>query len=109
MEDREKLGVFGVEQDKSIVGKYRHFKGNEYLVYGSCLVGSNEEKYILYERLVNNSFWIRPYDMYFETVEREGKTFKRFELVENLELKVNEECVTATHSESLEEYKIVIK
>ncbi len=108
MEDREKLGVFGLEQDKSIIGKYKHFKGNEYLVYGACLVGNNNEKYVLYERLVNNSFWIRPYDMYFETVEREGKTFKRFELVELLDLNIDEKFVIAQHSESLEEYKINI-
>ncbi len=100
------VGRFNLEQDRSIIGKYRHFKGNEYLVYGTCFVESENTTYILYERLVNNSFWIRPYDMFFETVEREGKTFKRFEFVESLDLKVTEKTVVATHSESLEEYRI---
>ncbi len=104
--DNEKLGFFENEQDGDIIGKYRHFKGNEYLVYGTCLVGSNNEKYILYERLANNSFWIRPFDMYFEMVTREGQTFKRFELIETQDLKLDAQSVTATHSESLEEYKI---
>ncbi len=106
--DIEKLGSFENVQDKSIIGKYRHFKGNEYLVYGTCLVGSKNEKYILYERLVNNSFWIRPYDMYFEMVTREGETFKRFELLEVQDLKLDLEKVIATHSESLETYNITI-
>ncbi len=106
--NQEKIGTFNKVQDKDIIGKYRHFKGNEYLVYGSCLVGDNNEKYILYERLVNNSFWIRPYDMYFETVERDGKTFKRFELVNLEDLKIDSGVVIATHSESLEEYNIKI-
>ncbi len=104
----EKVGVFSYEQDNSIIGKYKHFKGNEYLVYGTCEVESEGVEYILYERLVNNSFWIRPFDMFFETVEREGKVFQRFEFVETLDLKVNQKFVIATHSESLEEYKIYI-
>ncbi len=108
MLNKEKIGVFSKATEKNIIGKYKHFKGNEYLVYGTCFVESENLTYILYERLVNNSFWIRPYDMFFETVEREGKTFKRFELEENLELEVEHEVVTATHSESLEEYKINI-
>ncbi len=104
MENR--VGRFNLEQDKNIIGKYRHFKGNEYFVYGTCFVESENTTYILYERLINNSFWIRPYDMFFETVEREGKTFKRFEFVESLDLKVTEQTVVTTHSESLAEYKI---
>ncbi len=104
----EKVGVFSIEQDKSIIGKYRHFKGNEYLVYGTCLVESDGINYILYERLVNNSFWIRPFDMFFETVEREGNVFQRFEFVEGLDLNFSSKFVVATNSESLEEYIINI-
>ncbi len=103
-----KIGVFTSNKDKSIVGKYKHFKGNEYLVYGTCFVESEGVEYILYERLVNNSFWIRAYDMFFESVEREGECFKRFEFVEQMDLNIERDFVVATHSESLEEYKINI-
>ncbi len=107
MESMEnKVGFFSNTKDKNIIGKYKHFKGNEYLVYGTCIVESEGIEYILYERLVNNSFWIRPYDMFFETIERDGKSLKRFEFVENLDLKVNYDFVVATHSESLEEYRV---
>ncbi len=105
---QNKVGFYKNNSDESIIGKYKHFKGNEYLVYGTCIVESEGIEYILYERLVNNSFWIRPYDMFFETVERDGKSFKRFEFVEKLDLEINYEFVMAIHSESLEEYRINI-
>ncbi len=105
---QNKVGVFSSAEDKGVNGKYKHFKGNEYLVYGTCFVESEGIEYILYERLVNNSFWIRAFDMFFETVEREGKTFKRFEFVERLDLELSQDFVVATHSESLEEYRIDI-
>ncbi len=29
------------------------------------------------------SLWVRPAKMFFETIERDGRTFKRFELVDD--------------------------
>lgn len=64
-------------------GHYRHFKGNEYKVLYVALHSETLEKYIVYEALYgNHDTWIRPYDMWSEAVEYEGKTKKRFEYIE---------------------------
>lgn len=54
---------------KNISGKYKHFKGKNYEVY--CEVTDNYgDKYVLYQQLYGDkSFWIRPYQMFFEEVD----------------------------------------
>lgn len=52
----------------NISGKYSHFKGNNYEVY--CEVKDKyDTRYVLYQQLYGDrSFWIRPYNMFFEKV-----------------------------------------
>ena len=33
----------------------------------------------------DGGLWVRPAKMFFETIERDGKTMKRFELLEGIE------------------------
>ena len=64
------------------LGKYRHFKGNEYEVL--CIAKSSEtlEDMVVYRALYGeNGVWVRPASMWDETIERDGKTFKRFEYI----------------------------
>lgn len=63
-------------------GRYRHFKGNEYEVIGTARHSETTEEYVVYKALYGEGgLWIRPKEMWNETVEREGKTFKRFEFI----------------------------
>lgn len=61
-------------------GKYRHFKGNEYEVIGVARHSETLEEFVVYRALYGEGgLWIRPASMWNETVERDGKTFRRFE------------------------------
>lgn len=61
------------------LGKYRHFKGNEYEVIGIAKHSENEEAMVVYRALYGDGIlWIRPADMWNETIKRDGKTILRF-------------------------------
>ena len=63
-------------------GRYRHFKGNMYEVI--CIAKHSEslEEMVVYRALYGEGdLWVRPASMWDETVERDGKTFKRFEYI----------------------------
>lgn len=63
-------------------GRYRHFKGNEYEVIGTAKHSETTEEYVVYKALYGDGgLWIRPKEMWNETVERDGKIFKRFEFI----------------------------
>ena len=61
------------------IGKYRHFKGNEYEVIGIAKHSETLAPMVVYKALYGEGgIWVRPAEMWNETVERDGKTFKRF-------------------------------
>lgn len=63
-------------------GRYRHFKGNEYEVIGTARHSETTEEFVVYKALYGDGgLWIRPKEMWNETVERDGKTFKRFQFI----------------------------
>ena len=60
-------------------GRYRHFKGKEYEVLGVARHSETQEELVVYRALYGGfSLWVRPVSMWNETVERDGKTFRRF-------------------------------
>lgn len=61
------------------IGKYRHFKGNEYEVIALATHSETGERMVVYRALYGNGgVWVRPAGMWDESVERDGKTYKRF-------------------------------
>ena len=63
-------------------GKYRHFKGNEYEVIGTAKHSETLEDMVVYKALYGEGgLWVRPASMWNETVERDGKAFRRFEFI----------------------------
>jgi hypothetical protein len=61
-------------------GKYRHFKGGEYAVQGVARHSETGEKLVVYTPLYGEGgLWLRPLEMFLETVERGGETRQRFE------------------------------
>ncbi|MEK7138290.1 MAG: DUF1653 domain-containing protein [Patescibacteria group bacterium] len=44
------------------LGKYRHFKGNEYEVIGVAKHSETLEDFVLYK---DGGFWVRPRQMFF--------------------------------------------
>ena len=64
------------------LGKYRHFKGNEYEVLAIANHSETMEKMVVYKALYGDmEIWVRPLSMWNEEVTRDGKTFKRFEYI----------------------------
>ena len=60
-------------------GRYRHFTGKEYEVLGIARHSETEEELVVYRALYGDfGLWVRPVSMWNETVERDGKTFRRF-------------------------------
>lgn len=65
------------------LGKYRHFKGNEYEVIGIGKHSETLEEMVIYRALYGEGeYWIRPKREWNEEVVRDGKTFKRFTYIE---------------------------
>ena len=60
-------------------GRYRHFKGREYEVIGVAKHSETLEEMVVYRQLYGeHGLWVRPASMWEETVELDGKTYKRF-------------------------------
>ena len=61
------------------VGRYRHFKGNEYRVIGFAKHSETEEEMVVYEELYGeHRLWVRPADQFFEIMEAGGVLQPRF-------------------------------
>lgn len=61
------------------LGKYRHFKGNEYEVIALAHHSETLEEMVVYKALYGEQeVWVRPISMWNETVIRNGQETKRF-------------------------------
>lgn len=66
------------------LGKYQHFKGNYYQVLHLAKHSETEELMVVYQPLYGEqAIWVRPLEMFDETIERNGKSLKRFTYVDN--------------------------
>ena len=75
-----------MEDDRTnLIGReFVHFKGGHYRLEGFAKDSETLEEMVVYRVLYGEGgLWVRPAKMFFETIERDGKTMKRFELVEN--------------------------
>ncbi|NRB37396.1 MAG: DUF1653 domain-containing protein [Pseudomonadales bacterium] len=63
-------------------GRYQHFKGNFYDVVDIALHSETQDEQVIYRALYGDfGLWVRPLAMFDETIERDGKTLKRFNYV----------------------------
>ena len=80
------------KQDSLIGRMFRHFKGNLYRLEGFAKDSETLEEMVVYRALYGDGgLWVRPAKMFFETVERDGKTMKRFELLVIMKLETTDE------------------
>ena len=83
------------ENAASLIGReFVHFKGGHYRLRGFAKDSETLETTVVYKALYGDSpsltsycgtggdLWVRPAKMFFENVTRDGKTFKRFALLE---------------------------
>ena len=65
-------------------GLYQHYKGNIYEVYMTAQHSETEECMVVYKALYGkHEMWVRPYDMFIETVEVNGVKVERFKKIDN--------------------------
>ncbi len=58
---------------------YRHFKGNIYKLIGIAKDSETLEEMVVYQAMYGEGqLWVRPKEMFFEEVERDGKRMPRF-------------------------------
>lgn len=61
--------TFEEAQKTIVLGKYRHFKGNEYEVLAVAKDSENLEPVVVYRALYGDGdVWVRPAGMWFEPV-----------------------------------------
>ena len=61
------------------IGRYRHFKGNEYEVLYLARHSETLEDMVVYRALYGeHGVWVRPSAMWNEMVTRDGETKQRF-------------------------------
>ncbi len=66
-----------------IPGRYRHYKGQFYVVVGVARHSETEEEMVVYRQdYGDRSLWVRPASMFAETIQKDGVLFPRFELIE---------------------------
>jgi len=64
------------------LGRYRHYKGNEYTVIGVALHSETHEELVVYRpEYGERGLWVRPKAMFLESVTVEGQTVPRFQFL----------------------------
>lgn len=67
-------------------GVYKHYKGNLYEVLAVARHTETEEELVVYNALYGErGTWVRPLEMFCESVEVDGEVLPRFEFIEDSE------------------------
>ena len=65
-----------------LLGRYRHYKGNEYEVIGFAKHSETLEDMVIYKALYGErGTWVRPLSMWSNPIALDGRTVKRFEYI----------------------------
>ena len=68
------------------LGRYRHFKGHAYEVIAVARHSETEAPMVVYRVLYGDGgVWVRPAEMWNETVVRGGTTYRRFYRLDRIE------------------------
>ena len=66
-------------------GKYKHYKGNLYQVLGTARHSETLEELVVYKALYQSegkNIWVRPLQMFTESIEINGQQIPRFQFIE---------------------------
>lgn len=65
------------------LGKYRHYKGNDYEVIGVAKHSEDESELVVYRPMYGErGLWVRPLSMFNESVVVNGQSVPRFLFIE---------------------------
>ncbi|MCP4505620.1 MAG: DUF1653 domain-containing protein [Fuerstiella sp.] len=63
-------------------GRYRHYKGRDYVVIGVARHSETDEDLVVYRPdYGDRRLWVRPLKMFMDTVESNGQQVSRFEFL----------------------------
>ncbi|MCP4169208.1 MAG: DUF1653 domain-containing protein [Fuerstiella sp.] len=63
-------------------GRYRHYKGRDYVVIGVARHSETDEELVVYRPdYGDRRLWVRPLKMFMDTVESNGQQVSRFEFL----------------------------
>jgi hypothetical protein len=67
-------------------GRYQHYKGQYYELIDVVIHSETEQELVLYKPLHSDAgkparLWVRPYEMFFEQVEKDGHSVPRFAFI----------------------------
>jgi hypothetical protein len=66
-------------------GLYKHYKGMLYHVIGTCRHSETLEEMVVYRALYDDySLWVRPKEMFLESVEVNDKLLPRFQYIHEM-------------------------
>jgi Uncharacterized protein conserved in bacteria len=66
-------------ENEIVLGRYRHFKGKEYLVLHIAKHSETLEPMVVYQALYGeHGIWVRPASMWNEYVNHDGISIRRF-------------------------------
>jgi Uncharacterized protein conserved in bacteria len=69
------------------LGRYRHFKGNDYELIMIATYSETLEKVAVYKALYGEEgIWVRPLDMFTEEIVHNGIKVKRYTYIEEISL-----------------------
>ncbi|MDD4843338.1 MAG: DUF1653 domain-containing protein [Anaerotignum sp.] len=69
--------------DLVIGGVYEHYKGKKYCVVGVAKHSETLEEMVVYRKLYDDyGLWVRPKEMFLESVMSKGNLIPRFRLVQ---------------------------
>ena len=64
--------------------KYRHYKGNEYLILDLAKHSETMENLVVYRALYGDyGVWVRPLEMFLEQIEVNGIMVNRFDEIDD--------------------------
>ncbi len=64
------------------IGRYRHYKGNEYIAIGVAKHSETLEELVVYRpEYGERGLWVRPRAMFEERIVVDGKSVARFEYI----------------------------
>ena len=91
------------------LGKYIHFKGNEYEVVGTATHSETLEEMIIYRALYGDGgVWVRPVAMWDKIVEHNGRKVKRFTHEDDITPESSAEPLIGIHNYSQPDEKVAL-
>jgi hypothetical protein len=75
-----------MESQEIKLGKYKHYKGDMVEVTGIAKHSETLDELVIYrhisgKRMEEKNFWVRPFKMFTEDIEIDGKKIPRFEYI----------------------------